>query len=167
MQLEALNEAIFRNRRSPKAYLDRGDFLIEEGQIENAIANFDRALELDPKQWRGLVGRARVWVRRGEFQKAIDDSTAALAIDPHDEAYAVRGDAYRKLGKYAKAVADYDASQRIDAEVAETWLLHSKALREAGNAKEADEALKRANELKALDAPRFGRVEPTAATLQK
>jgi tetratricopeptide (TPR) repeat protein len=167
MQLEALNEAVFRNRRSPRAYLDRGDFLVEEGQIDNAIANFDRALELDPKQWRGLVGRARVWVRRGEFQKAIDDSTAALAIDPHEEAYAVRGDAYRKLGQYAKAVADYDASQRIDAEVAETWLLYSKSLHDAGNAKEADEALKRANELKALDSPRFGRVEPTAASLPK
>jgi tetratricopeptide (TPR) repeat protein len=167
MQLEALNEAIFRNRRSPKVYLDRGEFLVDDGQIENAIENFDRALQLDPKQWRGLVGRARAWIRQGEIQKAIDDSTAALTIDPHEEAYAVRGDAYRKLGQYAKAVADYDASQRIDSEVAETWLLYSKALREAKNAKEADEALKRANELKALDAPRFGRVEPTAATARQ
>ena len=110
------------------------------------------------KQGRGLIGRARAWIRRGEFQKAVDDSTAALAIDPREDAYAVRGDAYRKLGQYAKAVADYDAAQRIDAEVAETWLLYSRELREAGHAKEADEALKRANDLKSLDAPR---VEPS------
>jgi tetratricopeptide (TPR) repeat protein len=167
MQLAALTEAVFRDRRSPKPYLDRGDFLMEEGQIENALANFDHALELDSKQWRGLIGRARAWIRRGEFQKAVDDSSKALAIDPRQEAYAVRGDAYRKLGQYAKAVADYDAAERIDAEVAETWLLYSRELREAGRAKESDEALKRANELKSLDAPRVSRVAATSVSGQK
>ncbi len=123
---------------------------MEEGQFDNAIANFDHALELDSKQVRGLIGRARAWVRQGEFQKAIADSTAALAIEPREDAYAVRGDAYRKLGQYAKAVADYDAAQRIDADVAETWLLYSRELHAAGRIQESDQALKRANELKSL-----------------
>jgi tetratricopeptide (TPR) repeat protein len=167
MQLNALNEAVFRNRLSPRPYLDRGDFLLEEGKIDDAIANFDHALELDAKQVRGLIGRARAWVRRGEFQKAVTDSTAALAIEPRDEAYAVRGDAYRKLSQFAKAVADYDAAQRIDAEVAETWLLYSRELRQSNHVKESDEALKRANELKSLDAPRISRVASTAASVVK
>jgi tetratricopeptide (TPR) repeat protein len=167
MQLETLNEAIFRDRRSPKVYLDRGEFLVEDGQIENALENFERALQLDPKQWRGLVGRARIWIRRGEFQKAVDDATAALALEAREDAFAVRGDAYFKLRQYAKAVADYDASQRIDSEVGEAWLMYSKSLREAGKAKDADVALKRANEFKALDSPRFGRVEPASAVRSK
>ncbi len=64
--------------------------------------------------------------RQGEFQKAIDDSTAALKIDSSEDAYGVRGDALRKLGQFAKAVADYDAAQRIDSDVAETWLAYSR-----------------------------------------
>ena len=76
------------------------------------MANFDHALKLDPKAARGLIGRARVLIRRGDFQKAVADCTAAVAIEAREEAFAARGDAYRKLGDYAKAVADYDAAQR-------------------------------------------------------
>jgi tetratricopeptide (TPR) repeat protein len=167
MQLTALTEAVFRDRLQPRPYIERGDFLLEEGRIDDALANFDRALKLDPKQCRGLIGRARVWIRKGEFQKAVDDSTAALAIQPQDDAYGVRGDAYRKLNNYANAVADYDAAQRIDADVADTWLAYSRELHEAGRSKESDEALKRANELKSLDAPRVTRVSASKVSTAK
>ena len=168
MRLSALNEAVFRDRLSPKPYLARGEFLLEEGQIAEAITNFDHALSLDSKQWEALVGRARAALVRGDFQKAVEDSSTALAIEPQEDAYAVRGDAYRKLGEYAKAVADYDAAHRIDGDVAETWLLYSRALHRAGSKKEASEALKRSQELQALEAPRTaGRVEQTAKTTAK
>ena len=167
MQLTALTEAVYRNRLSPKPYIDRGDFLLDEGRIDDAMANYDHALELDAKQSRSLVGRACAWIRKKEFQKAIDDSTAALKIDSSEDAYGVRGDAFRKLGQFAKAVADYDAAQRIDADVAETWLAYSRELREAGRSSESDRALKRANELKSLDAPRVTRVAATAVSRPK
>lgn len=153
MQLVALNNAVFRDPRSPKPYIDRGVFLRDEGEFEGAIVNFTHALELDPKQWLAYTERARAWIRRGEFKKAVDDCDAALAIEQRDDAYGVRGDAYRKLGDYAKAVADYDSSQRFDREVGETWLQYSKSLRQAGRGPEADQALKKANEFTALNGP--------------
>ena len=171
MQLNALNEAVFRDRLSPKPYVDRGNFLLDEGQIDAALANFDHALSIDARQWQALIGRSRAWVRKGEFQKAVDDSSAAVAINPQDDAYAARGDAYRKQGEFAKAIADYDLAQRFDADVAWTWRKYSEELHKAGRIKESDEALKRYNELTSLDAPRITRVaatsKPTVKTAEK
>jgi len=167
MQLASLNEAVFRDRLAPKPYIDRGEFLLEDGQLDDAIANFDHVLSMDATHWRALICRARARVRQGEFQKAVDDSSAALALNPNEDAYAVRADAYRMLRQFSKSIADYDAAQRFDADVAETWLAYSKELHEAGRTKESDEALKRANELKALDAPRITRVAATKITVPK
>jgi tetratricopeptide (TPR) repeat protein len=158
MQLVTLNEAVFRDRQSPKPYLDRGNYLLADGQIGDAIANFDHVISLDPNQWRAYVGRARALVRKGDFQKAIDDATSALKIEQNENAYAVRADAYRKFHQYPEALADYDAAQRFDTDVADTWIAYSKDLRASGKTKEAEDALKHANDLKALDAPRIERV---------
>ncbi len=152
-RLEALNEAVLRDRRSPKPYVDRGTFLLDDGSIDLSLANFNRALDFDGKYWPALLQRARAFVRRGDFQKAVADCTAALAISPRDDIYAVRGDAYRKMGDYAKAVADYDASHRIDADVAEAWTLYAKDLRQSGRTKEAALAQRRADEFQAINSP--------------
>ena len=97
-------------------------------------------------------------VRKGQFEKAIDDSSAALKLEANEDAYAVRADAHRKLHEFREALADYDAAQRFDADVADTWLAYSNIFRAAGKTKEAADALRRANDLKALDAPRIQRV---------
>jgi tetratricopeptide (TPR) repeat protein len=153
MQLSALNDAVFRDKRSPRPYIERGSYFLAEGDLNNAAGNFDRAIQLGPKQWEAYQERARLNIRRGEYQKAIDDCETAIKLEPHDETLGIRGDAYRKLGEYDKAVADYEASQRFDREVADTWVLHSQALRKAHHVKEADAALQRANEFKKLNAP--------------
>jgi tetratricopeptide (TPR) repeat protein len=153
MQLSSLNQAVFRDPRSPQPYIDRGNYFLRENQLDNALANFDRALELNSKSSEALTQRSRTWLRHGDPQKAVDDATAALAIEAREETYGVRGDAYRKLQEFDKAVADYDAAQRIDEDVEETWNLYAQFLKQAGRAKEANEALRRAADLKALNAP--------------
>jgi tetratricopeptide (TPR) repeat protein len=152
-QLSALNQAIFRDRSSPQPYINRGNFFLQENQLSEAMANFNRALELNSKSVEALTQRAQTWLRQGEAQKAIDDANAALAIERREETFGVRGDAYRKLGQYDKAVADYEAAQRIDQDVADTWTLYAKSLTQAGREQEASEARRHADDLKALNAP--------------
>jgi tetratricopeptide (TPR) repeat protein len=153
MHLASLNQAVFRDRSSPQPYIDRGNYFLRENQLVEALANFNRAIELNPKSVEALTQRARVRLRRDEPQKAIDDANSALKIERREDTYGVRGDAYRKLEQYDKALADYDAAQRIDQDVADTWTLYAQSLKQAGRDQDAAEALRRAADLKALNAP--------------
>ncbi len=152
-QLSRLNQAVFRDRENPKAYIDRGNYFLDDNELDNALANFNRALEIDAKNATALTQRSRTWLRRGDVQKALADATASLEIERREETFGVRGDAYRKLQQYDKAIADYDAAQRIDQDVAETWTLYAQSLQQAGRTKQAEDALRHAADLKALNAP--------------
>jgi tetratricopeptide (TPR) repeat protein len=158
-RLSRINQAVFRDAHAPQPYIDRGNYFLDVNQLDSALANFNRALELDAKNALALTQRSRTWLRKGDAQKALDDASAALEIARREETYGVRGDAYRKLRQYDKAIADYDAAQRIDQDVAETWTLYAQSLQQAGRTHDADEALQRAAALKALNAP-----TPVAAT---
>jgi tetratricopeptide (TPR) repeat protein len=160
-ELSSINQAIFRDRNSPRPYIERGNYFLRENQLDNALANFIRALELSPRNVDALTQRARTWLRLGDGQKALDDATTALNIERREETYGVRGDAYRKLGHYDKALADYDAAQRIDQDVADTWTLYADSLKQAGREKDAAEATRHAAALKALNAPTRVAAAPT------
>src|SRR5438105_847492 len=54
-------------------------------------------------------------LRRGGYQPAAQHFTAALNLDPdHPLLYAQRGEAFRLLCEYERAIADYDVALRLD-----------------------------------------------------
>ncbi len=162
-QLALLNQAVFRDRAVAKPYIDRGNFFLDDNQLDNALANFNKALELDAKNTTALTQRSRTWLRRGDAQKALADANASLDIEHREETFGVRGDAYRKLQQYENATTDYDRAQRIDQDVADTWAAYAQTLRDAGRSKEAETALRRAADLKALNAPTTIATAPSKA----
>ena len=72
------------------AFLERGRLRTELGQNGRAIADFGRALRLNPRLADALVGRASVHANRGAYDAALRDFDAALVLAPHNPA-AVRG----------------------------------------------------------------------------
>ena len=50
-----------------------GPFWLELDESSNALEDFARAIEFDPKLAWTYGGRGRAFARQGEFDKAIDD----------------------------------------------------------------------------------------------
>ena len=48
---------------------------------DKAIADYDEAIQLDPKFTWAYVNRGYAWTIKKEFDKAIADYTAAIRID--------------------------------------------------------------------------------------
>jgi len=94
----------------------RGNTLMEGGNFDDAIANFDKALELDPENIYALSDRAiaLVWTRK--FDLADKDLATALALEPDNPvALRARGLKAEIGGNCKAAVDDYTASIRKEA----------------------------------------------------
>src|SRR5215210_3219371 len=67
-----------------KAYYSRGTEWANQGNHERALADFELALQLDPKFAAAYYNRALSWSAKGESDRAISDYDAALKMAPND-----------------------------------------------------------------------------------
>lgn len=129
-----------------RAQLYYGLHLLEEGQMDEAIAAITRARDLDPLT--PYIGSTLAWAyylaRR--YDEAINQLQKMIRMDPN---YFVTrytlGMAYEQKGMYEQAIVEFSEAQRIDPEswVPSAFLAHTYAMK--GN---RDEAQRRLEELK-------------------
>jgi tetratricopeptide (TPR) repeat protein len=67
----------------------------------------------------GYYCRHRVWLWKGDWDKAVADADENLARDPRAFSYGARGEVFHRAGRYAEAIADFDRSEALDRE---EWL---------------------------------------------
>jgi tetratricopeptide (TPR) repeat protein len=98
------------------AYSNRGIAYTSSGQWDNAMADFSKAMTIDPKYPVSYANRGIVYGNLGKEEDAISDFTKAIEIDPnYTLAYHNRGVAYGDLGQFDKAVKDLLHAIRLDA----------------------------------------------------
>jgi len=101
--------------KSGTQYLDRGDKNNNKADYDLAIAEFDRAIKLDPNIAEAYFGRGRGYLRKGDNSRAVADYSQAIRLNPNDIiSYSNRGRAYARMGDYDNAVADFESALRID-----------------------------------------------------
>lgn len=117
-------------------YFDRppGDFetemgsnRLEDGRYEQALEQFDTALQLAPNHRGALMGRALVFIQTEQYDDAIAEldyliETLSTTLAPDDStglatlasAHANRGIVNDRIGQYENALADYIEALKID-----------------------------------------------------
>ncbi|MEY3014206.1 MAG: hypothetical protein RIT45_2941, partial [Pseudomonadota bacterium] len=89
------------------AWVDRGDILALEGQLDAAEKHYDRAIALNPKLARAYTNRGMLQRRRGALRAVITDHDRALALEPElGAALANRAVAHGERRDVASALAD-------------------------------------------------------------
>ncbi len=64
-----------------KAYRERGIFAYRSGDLDSAIADFDRAIQLDPKFTAAYIDRGIVLYRMRKFERAFADIAQAKRVE--------------------------------------------------------------------------------------
>ncbi len=90
-----------------KSYANRGIAFSSLQQWDNAITDFTRVIEMDPRYGWGYIDRGVAYQHKGQWDKSVDDFTKAIEINEKDfDAYAGRAVSYGVLGQLDKAITD-------------------------------------------------------------
>lgn len=100
------------------AYMRRSALEIKNGQLDAALADCDKAVEIRPDNTEVYVLRGALRLEKGDLDGAMADFNNVIALNPKDEfAYAGRAEVYYELHKFADALADYRMCCQVNSDV--------------------------------------------------
>ena len=98
-----------------KSYANRGLAYSSLEEWKNAITDFTRVIEVDPKYDWGYIDRGVAYQHTGQWERSVDDFTRAIDINPAAfDAYAGRSVSYGVLGQPEKAIADFSKTIKMN-----------------------------------------------------
>jgi tetratricopeptide (TPR) repeat protein len=97
---------------TPEEVLELHKILRKDPQRYLQIAN--EWIRENPKSSHAYYGRHQAWMKIGEPHRALDDLHKAIELAPRQAAFEARGDVYRHLGEYERALEDYQTGEEID-----------------------------------------------------
>jgi tetratricopeptide (TPR) repeat protein len=104
------------------AWCRRGDWLLDRGQVDAAVAAFERALAIESGNLWASIGIARVHLERHDYQRAVERLEELLQRHP-GERYALQllGTAYRRLGRVDDASIALTVGARGEPAFRDPW----------------------------------------------
>ena len=120
----------------------------DAGDLEGAIAAYEKALEIDPKYHMAWNGLGNALKDLGRYTEAIAAYEKALEIDPKfDHAWSNLGVSLGYLGRYNEAIAAFEKALEIDPKFDHAWYNLGVSLGYLGRYNEAIAALEKALEI--------------------
>src|SRR5206468_3498614 len=96
------------NLKQAERYYESGLKKQDEGDLDGAIADFTRAIELDSQYAHAYYNRGNVREAKGDHDGAITDYDRAIELDPkYAYSYNNRGNAKKAKGDFDGAIADF------------------------------------------------------------
>ncbi|HEY6455017.1 MAG TPA: tetratricopeptide repeat protein [Steroidobacteraceae bacterium] len=96
--------------------VNRGNAYATLHRDDEALADFDVALQADPRNLPALLGRANANYASKRLAASVDDYTRIIEVDPGSAmAYFKRGNTHLDLKEFGSAFSDYSESLKLDA----------------------------------------------------
>jgi TonB family protein len=98
-------------------YQNRANANFVMGEYDTAIADYNKAIELNSKEPSVYFSRGLAHFNKLSYTPAIADFDKVIELDPKEAmAYFKRGNALEKLGSFEKALTDYQKAVELDPE---------------------------------------------------
>jgi tetratricopeptide (TPR) repeat protein len=141
-----------QNVNDAQGYAARGQALAKSGKAEEALAEFDRALALDPYNVPALYGRGLIYQAEKQHEQAIADFTAANGLTPQRvEPLLARATSYLAVDKTKEAASDLDEAVQADPNSAQAWSVRGVTYERLGDKAKAFASYGRALALRPRD----------------
>ena len=100
LPLLTISFVYYERYKDAKAYFNRGLAYYDKGQYDQAISEYSKALEINPRYALAYNDRGNAYQSKGQNGQAISDYSKAIELNPKDhKAYNNRGIAYSREGR--------------------------------------------------------------------
>ncbi|MDI1243490.1 MAG: TonB family protein [bacterium] len=128
-------------------YSKRADASLAKGDVDSALADYDKALEIKADDPTLYVSRGKALFTKNSFDQSVKDYDKAIELAPKTAvAFLNRGASYEKLGDVQKALTDYRSASDLDSANetarAEVKRIETQLAKEEADRKAKDEAAK-------------------------
>ncbi|MDE5109840.1 MAG: tetratricopeptide repeat protein, partial [Trichodesmium sp. St7_bin2_1] len=119
-------------------YLKLGEKEFADGQYNQALATFEKAISLDYASSEAWFKRGNVFVKLQRYADALSSYDRAIAVNPDRfEYWFNRGNVFVRLKRYSEALASYDKALSLQPDNVEIWLNRGILLRKLQRYNEA------------------------------
>ena len=130
-------------------YIHHGLNRLNDGEFEEAIINFNKAIESEPNNIIALNNRGVAYKEKDEHDTAIIDYTQAIELKPdYVDAYINHGNSFVNKHDFERAIADFDKAIKLEPVNAGAFNNRGKAYAEKGKFDKAIADFDRAIEFK-------------------
>jgi len=96
-------------------YFAKGSSYFDKGDYKNSVANYNKAIELDPNDFVSYNNRGLSYIGLGDYDQGISDCNKAIELNPnYANAYINRGIGYGFKGDYDQAISDFNKAIALD-----------------------------------------------------
>lgn len=119
--------------QSSLAYLNRSQALIDDNQLDRALADLNRAKPLDPKNPKIYLNRGVIHFMKGDYDGAAAEFTRSVEVFPSFAAgYFNRGLTWGRLKRFPKAIEDFSATISVQPGFTPAYYYRGLAYKETG-----------------------------------
>src|SRR5208283_1984353 len=104
------------------SYLNRGLAYEAKEQFDQAIADFSKAIEVNPNSEKAYDSRGNIYLLKGQADQAIADYSKVIALNPKNlKAYNNRAIAFQSKRQFDQAIADYSKIIELNPKIAQAY----------------------------------------------
>ncbi|HEX3007325.1 MAG TPA: tetratricopeptide repeat protein, partial [Bacteroidales bacterium] len=130
----AFGKSIKEDKKYIDSYIALADLQVKMDKLEEAMANCNEALKLDPASRGALLVRSRVFVKRQDFQNAINDISRNIVTNPSDEEmFFIRATYYQQFSQHQNAINDFNKVLTLNPKHADALYNRAKSYEEISN----------------------------------
>lgn len=146
----ATNEQEEKKQVRVAAYFTRGVSLLEQGNYPEAIQQFTKALEIDPRDATAYHQRGLAYVEEADYELAIADFNQAIKINPKNaETYCQRAVAFQLRGDLNHSITDCTQAIKLNPNSTLAFRTRSEAYAAKGDVQRSQADFEEARKLEA------------------